>query len=176
MADTDTGDAVDSGIATTETEPELGTLAGIVTDGVIGAVGGFVGTALMTVVLLVAASLGGFELSSFATTAELIGAEAVFGADLLVPVGYVIFLGGGMTTWPLLFASMGEYLPGRKYAHKGLFYGFVLWTGFVLAFYAGYSGTALAVYIVATLLAHVGYGFALGAIFDYLGGREETLV
>jgi hypothetical protein len=176
MAEGDTADPVDSGIATTETEPELGTLAGIVTDGIIGAVGGFAGTALMTVVFLVASTLGGFDLASFATTAELVGAEAVFGADLLVPIGYVIFLGGGMTTWPLLFASMGEYLPGRKYAHKGIFYGFVLWTGFVLAFYAGYSGFALGVYLVATLLGHVGYGFALGAIFDYLGGREETLV
>ena len=106
MAEGDTADPVDSGIATTETEPELGTLAGIVTDGIIGAVGGFAGTALMTVVFLVASTLGGFDLASFATTAELVGAEAVFGADLLVPIGYVIFLGGGMTTWPLLFASM----------------------------------------------------------------------
>jgi hypothetical protein len=81
-----------------------------------------------------------------------------------------------MTTWPLLFASIGEYLPGETYAKSGLAYGFVLWTGFVLAFYAGYTGTALAIYLVATLVGHVGYGFALGAIFDYLGGREETLV
>jgi hypothetical protein len=176
MPEGDTGEAVDSGIATTETEPELGTLAGIVTDGIIGAVGGFAGTALMTVVFLVASTLGGFQLTSFATTAELIGAGAVFGPDLLVPIGYVIFLGGGMTTWPLLFASLGEYLPGEKYAHKGVFYGFVLWTGFVLAFYTGYTGFALGVYLVATLLGHLGYGFALGAIFDYLGSREETLV
>ena len=36
------------------------------------------------VVLLVASTLGGFELASFGTTAELVGAGAVFGADLLV--------------------------------------------------------------------------------------------
>ena len=176
MTESDTGEAVDSGIATTETEPELGTLAGIVTDGIIGAVGGFAGTALMTVVFLVASTLGGFDLASFATTAELVGAEAVFGADLLVPIGYVIFLGGGMTTWPLLFASLGEYLPGETYAKRGLVYGFVLWSGFALAFYGGYTGLGLVVYVLTTLLGHLGYGFALGSVFDYLGGRSETLV
>jgi hypothetical protein len=176
MEDSDAPDAVDSGIATTDMDSELETFAGIVTDGIIGAVGGFAGTALMTVVFLVASTLGGFDLQSFASTAELVGIGAVLGPDLLVPAGYIIFLGGGMTTWPLLFASLGEYLPGHNYARKGLFYGFVLWTGFVLAFYAGYTGFALGVYVVASLAGHLGYGFALGAIFDYLGGRAETLV
>jgi hypothetical protein len=155
---------------------DVGALTGIVTDGVIGAVGGFAGTALLTVVLLVAATLGGFDVSSFATTARLVGAGALFGDRLLVPVGYFIFLGGGMTTWPLLFASLGEYLPGRNYAERGLVYGGVLWTGFVLAFYADYTGLSLAVYVLATLVGHLGFGFALGSVFDYLGTREGTLV
>jgi hypothetical protein len=31
-------------------------------------------------------------------------------------------------------------------------------------------------YLVLTLLAHFAYGFALGAVFDYLSKRPTTLV
>jgi len=148
----------------------------IVADGVVGAIGGFTGTAIMTVVLLVASTVGGFDMNSFATLAELVGADAILGEEMTVAVGYFIFLGGGMTTWPLLFASIGRYLPGEKFATAGIAYGFVLWTGFVLAFNVGYSGLALALYVVITLVAHLVYGFALGSVFDYLSKRTETLV
>jgi hypothetical protein len=179
MAQGDSGveDAnVDTTLANESAEPDIGTLAGIVADGLVGALGGFVGTAMMTVVFLVGASLGGFEMSSFGTTAELIGLDAILGPEALLAAGYVIFLGGGMTTWPLLFASIGRYLPGDDFATAGLAYGFVLWTGFVLAFNVGYSGTSLALYVVVSLVAHLMYGFAMGSVFDYLGDRPDTLV
>jgi hypothetical protein len=179
MSQSDTGvdDAnMDTTLANEHPEPNVDVLAGILADGLVGALGGFVGTSLMTVVFLVGASLGGFEMSSFGTTAELIGLDAVLGPEMVLAAGYVIFLGGGMTTWPLLFASIGRYLPGDDYATAGLTYGFVLWTGFVLAFNVGYSGTALAVYVVLSLVAHLVYGFSMGSVFDYLGDRPETLV
>jgi hypothetical protein len=156
---------------------EIGTaddeLAAIFRDGVVGAAGGLVGTALMTVVLLVGTALGGFKPSSFAALAELINLDAVGPA---LPIGYIIFLGGGMTTWPLLFASIERYLPGKTIRQRGIPYGTVLWTGFVLAFYEGYTGISLIIYLVITLVAHWVYGFGLGAVFDYLGNRPETLV
>jgi hypothetical protein len=178
MADPDTvEDAnLDTTIANEAAEPEVGVLAGILADGLIGALGGFVGTAIMTVVLLVGAAVGAFEMASFSTTAELIGLDAVLGPDVLLAAGYLIFLGGGMTTWPLLFASLKDYLPGETYAKSGLAYGFVLWTGFVLAFNTGYPGATLALYAAVTLLAHLAYGFGMGSVFDYLGERPETLV
>lgn len=156
-------------------EPDFDHLAGIVTDGLIGAVGGLVGTGALTVGLLIARSLGAFDLDSFGTLAELTG------FNVLVPlnptaVGYVLFLLTGMVMWPLLFASIGAYLPGEKYATKGLPFGFVLWTGFAPAFYEGYAGLALALYLALTLGAHFSYGFTLGAVFDYLGDRPDTLV
>ncbi len=156
---------------------ELGTpseeLAAIVRDGMVGAIGGLVGTALMTVVLLVGNTLGGFDWVSFAVLAELINLDAIAPA---VPTGYLIFLGGGMTTWPLLFASVEQYLPGKTIRQRGIPFGTVLWTGFVIAFYGGYTGTGLYVYLVTTLVAHWVYGFGLGSVFDYLGNRPETLV
>ncbi|WP_238392178.1 DUF6789 family protein [Halorussus amylolyticus] len=174
------GEERDMGVSvsdeTSETgEPDFDHLSGIVTDGLIGAVGGLVGTAALTVGLLIARSLDAFELGSFATLAELTGLDALF-APNPAAVGYVLFLLTGMVMWPLLFASIGSYLPGEKYATKGLPYGFVLWTGFAPAFYEGYTGLALVLYLVLTLGAHFSYGFTLGAVFDYLGDRPDTLV
>jgi hypothetical protein len=167
------GDAEVSSIESSEQGTD--SMAGIVFDGIIGAVSGAAGTAMMTVVLLVAQTLGGFELSSLAMVVELTGIAAL-APNYATALGYVLFLAGGMITWPLLFASLGRYLPGDSYARQGVFFGFVLWTGFVLAFYIGYTGFELAVYVVFTLIAHLVYGFCLGAVFDYLGGREEPLV
>ena len=150
-------------------------LAGIVVDGLIGAVGGAVGTGLMTLVFMAASTLGGFDLTSFEVLAEMSGLVAL-APEYANAIGYVIFLLGGMVTWPLLFASLGRYLPGETFAKAGVFYGFILWTGFVLAFYTGYSGIQLPLYVVASFVAHVAYGFGLGSVLDYLGEREQPLV
>lgn len=150
-------------------------MSGIIFDGVIGAISGAVGTAVMTVVLLIGTSLGGFDIESLSIVVDLIGLSAVAPAYSVV-IGYLLFLAGGMVTWPLLFASIGRYLPGETWARQGAFFGFILWTGFVLAFYTGYAWIELAVYVAVTFLGHLAYGFCLGAVFDYLGGREEPLV
>lgn len=153
----------------------LWTLAGMVFDGVVGAAAGLAGTALLTVALVAAASLGGFDFGSFLAIADLVGATAVLGPDRAVAGGYALFLVSGMTVWPLLLASLARYLPGDSFAVKGAVFGMVLWAWFALAFYDGYAGLSLAVYVLATLLGHLGYGFVLGRVFDYLGGRESTL-
>jgi hypothetical protein len=179
MADSDTpaADSVDLGAEVGEeaAEPDFDTLLGVITDGFVGAVGGLVGTAAMTVVLLVAATLGGFDTASFATLAEMTG------ASILVPVypaalGYVMFLAGGMIVWPLMLASIGSYLPGRRFAERGVSFGIVLWTGFAPAFHSDQTGTALYLYLLLTLVAHVAYGFTLGSVFDYFSTRPDTLV
>jgi hypothetical protein len=166
----------DTDVGALETPDEdTNAMTGIIFDGLVGAVAGAVGTAAMTVVLLVAASLGAFDMTSLSMIVELTGIADVIPANSTA-IGYALFLAGGMVTWPLLFASIGRYLPGGSYAQQGAFFGFVLWTGFVLAFNAGYTGIALPLYVVFTLVAHLVYGFSLGAVFDYLGGREEPLV
>lgn len=157
------------------TESDFDNLTGIVVDGVIGAVGGLVGTASLTVGLLIAASLGAFDINEFATLAELTGLQALYPANAPA-VGYVLFLLTGMVIWPLLFASIGSYLPGDRCATRGVPFGFVLWTGFAPAFYGGYTGLTLVLYLVLTLGAHFSYGFSVGAVFDYLGDRPDTLV
>ena len=150
-------------------------IAAIVRDGIIGAAGGFVGTAMMTVVFLVAQALDAFNFEAFADIAALVGLDAVLGPGWLVAAGYFIFLGGGMTTWPLLFASVERYLPGSRLPFRGVSFGFVLWTGFVIAFYTDQSGTTLYVYAVLTLVAHFVYGFGLGLVFEYFATREDIV-
>jgi len=174
MVDSST-DFTDVDVTEEGAEPDFDHLAGIVTDGLIGAVGGLVGTAALTVGLFVAASVGAFEFDSFTEISEILALELLFPGNAAA-FGYVMFLLGGMTVWPLLFAATGGYLPGRKYATKGLSYGAVLWTGFVMAFYTGQAGLLLGLYLVLTFVAHLAYGFTLGAVFDYLGNRPETLV
>lgn len=156
-------------------EPEWDRLAGIATDGVVGAVGGAVGTAVMTVVLVAGAQVGAFDVGSFATLSQTVGASGLLGASP-VGLGYALFVLGGMVIWPLLLVSIGTYLPGARFATQGLPFGVVLWTGFAPAFYGGQTGLVLAGYVVVTLVGHLAYGFALGSVFDYLTERPATLV
>jgi hypothetical protein len=164
-------------VATDVAEPDFDNLAGIVTDGLIGALGGLVGTAAMTIGLFVASTLDAFDMEAFRVLAELTGLAALFPVNSLA-VGYLVFLAGGMVIWPLLFAATANYLPGWNFATKGIPYGFVLWTGFVLAFAEGIAaGTfTLALYAILTLISHFAYGFTLGAVFDYFSNRPDTLV
>ncbi|MBX0322910.1 hypothetical protein EGH21_07695 [Halomicroarcula sp. F13] len=173
MADTSPGveDPMnDDSVAESE---EFDNLRGILADGVVGAAGGLVGTAMMSVVFLIAQSLGAFSLSDFAILTELVGLTGYVPEVLF---GYVMFLGGGMFPWPLLFASLKEYLPGQSDPISGAFFGAAMWTGFVLAFYTGQSGLALVLYAVLTLAAHVVYGIGLGAVFNYFATRPDSIV
>ncbi|ACV46713.1 MULTISPECIES: DUF6789 family protein [Halomicrobium] len=175
MADAPHGvdDPVDDPVDELSETEEFDSLIGIVGDGVVGAAGGLVGTALSTVVLLIAESLGVFERSAFALLTELVGIE-----ELVPPIlaGYLIFLAGGMVPWPLLYVSLKEYLPGRRDPVSGAFFGFAIWTGFALGFYTGQSGLALVGYAVLTLLAHVVYGVGLGLVFEYFQSRPSSIV
>ena len=175
MADERT-DTEDADIINAPTEiQEFDSVVGIIADGFVGALGGLVGTAAMTVGLLVAQAFGAFDMGSFASFAELVGIASLFPANA-VAIGYLVFLGGGMVIWPLLFAAAGLYLPGDTYAKRGIPYGFVLWTGFAPAFHVDYWGLTLVAYLLLTLLAHFSYGFTLGAVFDYFTSRPDTLV
>lgn len=144
-------------------------LVGIFKDGVIGAVAGAAGTVMLSAVLFVALNLGAFDSASFGGLAELVG----LGADPLV--GYVIFFGGGMTTWPLLYAVLNNYLPGQLMVQSGVTFATIAWTGFLVAFYTGQSDLALVLYLLLTLVAHWVYGAVLGATFGLFSNRTEIL-
>ena len=143
-------------------------LSGIGTDVVVGAAAGFVGMMLMSAVLYVGSLLGVFDLVSFAELAELVGVE---GSPL---VGYLIFLGGGMTTWALLFVTFADFLPGEPLVRTGLVFAVVMLPGFFVAFYSGQSGWELVGYVLVAFVAHLAYGTGLATTFKMLSGRLQT--
>lgn len=142
----------------------------IVKGGVIGAIAGGVGIVAMSLVLGVAVVFGVLDTASFAELAHL-----GLGRSDRVLLGYVIFAGGGMTTWPLLFAVLNEYLPGRTMVQSGVTFATIAWTGFLVAFYTGQTGLALALYLILTLVAHWVYGAVLGAVFGLVSRRTKVL-
>ncbi|OLZ41037.1 cytochrome C oxidase subunit I [Natrinema saccharevitans] len=139
----------------------------VASDAGTGAAGGFVGTIALTVVLLVAVALGAFDLEAFATLATFVGLPAN------LALGYGLFLAGGMTVWPLLFLSLGEYLPGELTLVTGLWYATVIASGFALAFYTGQSGLELVTYVLFVIVAHWIYGLGLAGTIAVLGGRQR---
>lgn len=174
MVDTDS-QSPEMDVETGEAAPNFDRLFGVITDGFVGALGGLVGTVVLTVGLLIGSSLGAFDTGSFAVIADLAGAT-LFVESNLAAIGFLVFLFGGMTVWPLLLASIGTYLPGDRFALKGITFGMVLWTGFAPSFYTGQTGLFLGLYLLVTFFGHVFYGFTLGAVFDYFSNRPDTLV
>jgi hypothetical protein len=159
-------------LAENSSETLTSLLAAVLWDGVIGAIAGLAGNVAIVGTLALITPLGGFSAEQFAFTAEMLMLQLVLTPQQLVWVGFVLFVGGGLTVWPLLLATLGSFLPGEGYAKKGLFFGAIMWTGFVFAFYGGYSGIEFALYLLGSFLGHVGYGFTTGAAMDRLFAEE----
>jgi cytochrome c oxidase subunit 1 len=156
--------------ATGESEDEaVADVVAVLKGGVIGAIAGAAGLVVMSVVLAIGIALGAFDTAAFAELASIAGGGE---SELL---GYAVFFGGGMTTWPLLFAVLNDYLPGGRMETSGLTFGTIAWTGFILAFYTSQTGTTLALYLGLTLLAHWGYGATLGAVFYLVAARTDVV-
>jgi len=162
----------DDGDGSEETESLAELATAVVWDGVIGAIAGAGGNAVILGTVFLASLVGGFDLASFGTVADLLGFGAVLSGDQLLLAGLAVFLLGGVVTLPLLLVTIGSFLPGRDYATKGLSFGAILWTGFVLAYYPGYSGLSFALYVVSTFVGHLGYGYVTGTLLDRLFAEE----
>jgi cytochrome c oxidase subunit 1 len=145
-------------VTTSETAGEGG--IGVREAGV-AAAAGLAGMAAMAPLLALGVLTGLLTPGAFAGLAEIVG----LGPDLAI--GLFIFVGGGLTTLPLLFVSLATFLPpARSVALRGATFAVVVWSGFAVAFYDGQTGLALAGFLALTLLAHVVYGYVLGAVYD----------
>lgn len=158
-------------------EPESQTLAdakNLLTGGVVGAIAGGAGTLVFSVVLLVAIYLDAFDPSQFGQMASLAGIiEPIIGSNNAL-VGYLIFVGGGMTTWPFLFAALHQYLPGWRMAVSGITFAAIGWTGFVIAFYT--PGINLVLFLVLTFIGQCLYGLVIGLVFEYAEPRVDVAI
>jgi hypothetical protein len=128
---------------------EIGTAAGA----------GLIGTTAMSPVLAVAWLLGIISETAFEGLATIVG----LGPSL--PLGLFIFVGGGMTTLPLLFVSLAMFMPGRTTTQKGVVFACIVWPGWSLAFFTGQAGPTLVGFLLVGLLSHVVYGAVLGRLY-----------
>jgi len=133
-----------------------------------GIAGGVVGTMLMVGVLFVVNATVTPGLNVFGTLAELAG---VGNAPV---IGLALFFGAGMFAWPLLFVTLGAFLPGSTRPMQGIVFAAILWTGFITAFYSLYSGFDLVVFVAFSVVTHLTYGYVLGFISARLTGEYEA--
>lgn len=126
--------------------------------------GGVAGTAVLSLLLL----LLEVETRSAIGIFEAIARFARFPND--VAVGVVIFVAAGILAWPLLFVAVEPRIPLSDDATRGMAFAVPLWVAFVAI--SGGVDQGSAVFFPFTLLAHLAYGFTLGAVFAMLEAPE----
>lgn len=129
-------------------------------------VAGFVATALMTVLLLAVQSAYWGEFEVFETLANIAGARESF------VLGLFLFFLGGTIAWPLMFISLGTFLPGKTRMRQGVVFALVLWVGFIVAFSRELTGLDFVVFFLVSLALHAIYGYVLGFVSARLTGNR----
>lgn len=127
--------------------------------------GGVVGTAALSFFLLVLDTQARTALSVPAAIARFVGMPG----DPLIAVA--LFAATVLIVWPLLFVALEDSLPrGPDPAARGMVFAAIIWVAFVLLGRGDIAGPILIIYVGFTLIAHLAYGFALGAVYGRLGG------
>lgn len=131
--------------------------------------GGAVGTAVMSVVLAMVEVEARYALGIFDAIARF---ARVPGEPTL---GFLVYVLVGVLVWPLLFLSLEQYVPlDLDPAVAGMLMGAVLWLAFAVIGRGDMSGPQLLVYLTFTLLAHLAYGFTLGAVYARFSGHPDA--
>lgn len=151
---------------TADTRTDGPPLRELIEDGLVGAAGGLIGVGALTIVFMLMSQVGAFRFTEFRQLSGVLRLAVDFSPATAQILGYGIFVLGAMVTWPLVLASIGTFFPGERYAIRGVFLGAAIWTGFALAWYDGFTGVQLVVYLVGSFAGHLLYGYLLGATFD----------
>ncbi|WP_129114571.1 DUF6789 family protein [Halegenticoccus tardaugens] len=130
--------------------------------------GGVAGISVMSVLLLLLEVETREAIGLFEAVARFVGMP---GNQFL---GVIIFLVAGAVAWPLLFLALEDYLPGGPDpATRGMAFASVLWIAFVIAGRGDIGGPLFVVYAGLTLVAHLAYGFTLGAVYARLSSESD---
>lgn len=125
--------------------------------------GGVAGTAILSLGLIVTDMETGYQIGIFGAIAEFVGTPQ------RLALGFVLFVLAGVLAWPLVFIVVESWLPDdRDPAMAGMALAVVLWAAFVIAGSADVSGALLIPYLAFTFVAHLAYGYTLGAVYHQL--------
>lgn len=132
--------------------------------------GGTAGTALLSLLLLMLDVETRSAVDIFSAIARFAGVPGE------LTLGFVVFLLAGSVAWPLLFTVAETVIPLDDAAARGTVFAVPLWVAFVVVGRGGMTGSVFVVYASFTLLAHLAYGFTLGAVYARLADPEEVVV
>ena len=166
----DTGSLVEEVTGESESKAR-GDLRRIVVGGLVGGIAGGLGTLVFSAVLALALFLDAFDPVQFGEMAVMAGLSDPLAGEGDPVLGYLIFVGGGMTTWPFLFAALHEYLPGWRMAVSGITFAAIGWAGFAIAFYS--PNVSLPLFLVLTFIGQCLYGLVMGLAFEYAEPRTD---
>ncbi|MWG34857.1 DUF6789 family protein [Halomarina oriensis] len=130
--------------------------------------GGIAGTAVLSLLLILLEVQTREQILVFDVIARFVG----------VPdqqaVGFVVFLLAGCVAWPLVFVAVEQYIPGGPDpAARGVVLAIPLWIAFDIAGRGDIAGPLLLVYVALTFVAHVAYGWVMGAVYAHLHSGTE---
>jgi len=106
-------------------------------------------------------------------------AHGMLGTPAVPIVGWVMHFMIGTVLWGVLFALIGNSLPGGGYVSKGLSFGVLAWVLMMVMVMpmagAGFFGLSLGMMApVMTLMLHLVYGAVLGGMYGKLLGSSST--
>lgn len=132
-------------------------------------VSGVVGTAAMSVIFVLLEVQTRYVLRIFYVIARFVRQpDEPF-------VGFLVFALVGVVVWPLLFVALRDYVPyGPDPAVQGMVFALPLWVAFAVTGRGDIGPPILWFYAGITLLAHLVYGFVVGAVFASLYDDVET--
>lgn len=132
--------------------------------------GGVAGTSVLSLLLLLIDVETRSAVHIFRAIARFVGLPGQ------LAVGFVLFFLAGAVAWPLVFVAVEEHIPRQDHAARGLVFALPLWAAFVVVGRGPITGALLVVYAGFTLLAHLAYGFVLGAVYGHLSGRGAEVL
>jgi hypothetical protein len=129
-------------------------------------VAGLVATVVMSLALAIFEVESRFAIGIFAAIARFVRVPG----NLVL--GFVVYALAGIVAWPLLFVSLKPYVPLElDAAVAGMLLAVPLWAAFAVVGRGDVGGPLLFLYLAFTLLAHLTYGFTLGAVYSSLAGE-----
>lgn len=131
--------------------------------------GGAVGTALMSLVFALMEVQTRYAIGIFDAIAKF----ARMPDNLYI--GFFLFVVAGVVIWPLLFLAVEDYIPfGPDPAVRGMVFGILLWIPFVLTALGELIIPLFVLYLVISFIAHLIYGFSMGAVFAALSTDPQS--